>query len=144
MKGNILVLRNLKKDSPWCDKDRVMLYACFQLLMDFLEKEKPQKIVDYVNNRKQKKTWKELQSLSHYWKMERPRAEKEISRLTAKAVKHSKMVSEPVPGGKSLRVVWKKRDDKTFKRLYKLEDNFEELEERMLFRLLSVRKQLWC
>jgi hypothetical protein len=66
MKGNVLKLQNLKKKNEWWDKDQVMLYACFQLLMDFLEKEKPQTIVDYKYNLEQKKQWKELQTLYGY------------------------------------------------------------------------------
>jgi hypothetical protein len=35
----------------WCDKDRIMLHAVFQLLVDFVEQEKPDQIVDYDKNR---------------------------------------------------------------------------------------------
>lgn len=48
MKGNKLVLKSLSPKSRWCDKDHVMLLACFQLLTDFLDKERPEQIVDYV------------------------------------------------------------------------------------------------
>ena len=38
MIGNTLKISDLKKDSKWCDKDRVMLYACFQLRRTLLRR----------------------------------------------------------------------------------------------------------
>ena len=38
--SNILRIESLKEG--WCDKDHVLLHACFQLLSDFVEKEMPQ------------------------------------------------------------------------------------------------------
>ncbi len=35
--SNILKIDSLSEE--WCDKDSVMLHACFQLLKDFIEKE---------------------------------------------------------------------------------------------------------
>ena len=34
-------------DKGWHDKDEVLLHAAFQLLADFVEKEQPEKIVDW-------------------------------------------------------------------------------------------------
>ena len=44
------MLRIQTLEKGWCDKDRVMLHAAFQLLVDFLEKEKPDEIVDWSHD----------------------------------------------------------------------------------------------
>jgi hypothetical protein len=31
----------------WCDKDMILFHACFQCLVDFVEKEKPETLVDW-------------------------------------------------------------------------------------------------
>lgn len=61
-----------------------MLYACFQILVDFIEKEKPQKIVDYDHDAYHRKQWKELQILDKYWKVDRPRLQKEEEKALKK------------------------------------------------------------
>lgn len=38
-KPNILRIKTI--NATWCDKDNVMLHACFQLLTDFIEQENP-------------------------------------------------------------------------------------------------------
>jgi hypothetical protein len=66
LKGNLLKLQSIKKNNEWCDKDQVLLFACFQILVDFIEKEEPQKIVDYKSDKEHKRQWKELQTLYRY------------------------------------------------------------------------------
>lgn len=39
MKGNIINIRVLDKDSEWCEKDMIMFYVCFQLLEDYVNEE---------------------------------------------------------------------------------------------------------
>jgi hypothetical protein len=143
MKGNVLILKDLKKNSEWCDKDHVLLYACFQVLVDFLEKEKPQAIVDYKHNKEQRRQWKELQTLYRYWKIERPRLEREEDRLRNLWAKKYKTKSEPLPNG-WIKSVVVKDDKKAFLRLTKHKDRMEKLENEMLHRLVGIRKHLWC
>ena len=62
----------------WHDKDYIMLYACFQLLVDFIEKEKPWELTESVyeaykeydedNARQRQKDWDELYALYIWWK----------------------------------------------------------------------------
>jgi len=42
----LLKIQTLEKG--WCDKDEVLLHAAFQLLVDFVEQEHPDKIVDWT------------------------------------------------------------------------------------------------
>jgi hypothetical protein len=64
--GNVLRIKSL--DEEWCDKDRVMLHACFQLLIDCIEEEKLYDFTDFDNNVESKKVKKEIDELYHWWK----------------------------------------------------------------------------
>ena len=56
----------------WCDKDEVLLHAAFQLLTDFIERERPDQIVNYNHNEQTVQRWTELQALYHWWMVVRP------------------------------------------------------------------------
>ena len=91
--SNILKIESL--DKGWCDKDHVLLHACFQLLSDFVEQEIPKypfinwnipvdsmnfvmrevqfnadktKEVDHSNTRDIKKEFEELYAWWQEWK----------------------------------------------------------------------------
>jgi hypothetical protein len=64
--GNILRIKTL--DEEWCDKDRVMLHACFQLLTDCVEEEKLFELTDFEYNAESKKVKKEIDELYIWWK----------------------------------------------------------------------------
>ena len=144
MKGNLLKLQDLKKNNEWCDKSQVLLLACFQILVDFIEKEKPQRITDFKNDKEQKQQWKELQTLYHYWKRDRPRMEKELNRVTSKWInsRRTKWVSSP--NERTAREIVLKEDKKLRNLTFKLDDRFEALENEMLQRLINMRHHLWC
>ena len=55
-------------DGDWCDKDLVMLHACFQLLTDFVEEEISQDIVNWEHNEEIKNARKEIDQLYNWWK----------------------------------------------------------------------------
>ena len=59
-------------DKGWCDKDHVMLHAAFQLLVDFVEKERPDQIVDWDSDPQHKHVWKEIRYLYKWWSEKRP------------------------------------------------------------------------
>lgn len=50
--ANVLKIENLSDD--WCDKDVIILYACFQLLKDFVKKEK--KIIKQIDWKHEEET----------------------------------------------------------------------------------------
>ena len=66
-----LKIQTLKKG--WHDKDEILLHAAFQLLVDFIEKEQPEKIVDWNTNKRHRQAWREIKSLYRWWKETRPR-----------------------------------------------------------------------
>lgn len=144
MKGNALILRDLSKGNPWCDKDQVMLFACFQLLVDFLEKEKPQAHVDYQHDKAQRKQWKELQALYRYWKRDRPKLELQIRALTAKWARSRKTKRVPGPMPLTVQEIVLNEDRRTWNFLRAAEERSQKLEEEMLGRLIASRRHLWC
>ena len=50
-------------DKGWYDKDDVLLHAAFQLLTDFIERERPDQVVNYNHNEETRQRWTELQAL---------------------------------------------------------------------------------
>lgn len=144
MKGNVLKISALKKGSEWCDKDRVMLYVCFQLLVDFIEKEKPQKIVDYDYDAYHRKQWKELQILYKYWKVDRPRLQKEEQKALRKWAKTYKDTWVAEPDGRSSLHVVLHEDKRASVYHWKLEDRIRTTDDEMLHRLIDIRHHLWC
>lgn len=59
----------------WRDKDTVMFHACFQLLTDYIELEKPDEVFD-LKHSQNKDTWKEIFYLYRWWTVERPKRKK--------------------------------------------------------------------
>ena len=69
-----LKIRTIKGE--WCDKDIVMLHACFQLLTDCIEKENLLNgHIDWEQKEEDIQAKKELTSLYEWWKN---RSEKEL------------------------------------------------------------------
>ena len=54
--------------SQWCDMDEVLLHACFQVLVDFVEKELSQDIIDWDYDDQHREIRKEMQELYDWWK----------------------------------------------------------------------------
>jgi hypothetical protein len=65
--GNQLNISTLT--DGWCESDTVMLHACFQLLVDCIEKEQLLNgHVDWTNDEPHFKAKKEIQELYAWWK----------------------------------------------------------------------------
>lgn len=64
---NKLKIRTLSGD--WCDKDTVMLHACFQLLTDCIEDEELLTgDIDWTFDKKHLKAKQEIEKLYDWWK----------------------------------------------------------------------------
>jgi hypothetical protein len=65
--SNILSINSLSKE--WCDKDMVLLHACFQVLTDCVEKENLLEVHEnWETDPKLKKVKEEIGYLYHWWK----------------------------------------------------------------------------
>jgi len=132
-------------EKGWCDKDYIMLHAAFQVLVDFVEKEKPGERIDWSWDATHRRAWKEIMSLYKWWKKERP-ARKDP--LDDKRIKHSPMKFEKISGSDLSRMIEpdKKKYAKYYqalKKSWKLDLKWEKKDQRNLHRLIEIRKFLW-
>jgi len=132
-------------EKGWYDKDEVLLHAAFQLVIDFIEQEKPDEIVNWNVDELHRKAWKEIKSLYNWWKKERPARK---SPLDDNRLKHPPSKLEKIPGSDLCKMV--EPDKKKYASYYralrkhwKLEQKREEEDQRNLHRLIDIRKFLW-
>ena len=132
-------------DKGWHDKDEVLLHAAFQLLTDFVEKEQPEKIVDWDSDELHKSAWEEITSLYKWWTKTRL---KRRSPLDDKKLTRPPFKLKKIPGS-DLRQ-WVKSDKKKYAAYYqaleehaRLENDWYEEDQRNLHRLIDVRGFLW-
>ncbi len=58
---------NTLRGGRWHDKDKILLHAAFQLLVDFVEQEQPAKLIDWSADVRRGKAWKEIMTLYRWW-----------------------------------------------------------------------------
>ena len=139
----ILKIHTLEKG--WCDKYHVMLHAAFQLLVDFVEQEKPDQIVDWNSDAEHKHAWREIRSLCRWWTQTRPARK---TPLDNKRLKKPPMRWKKIPGSDSQQFVdYDKKKfathDAALKKHWKLERKWHEEDQRNLHRLIEIRPFLW-
>ncbi|HSB78831.1 MAG TPA: hypothetical protein VLM91_08590 [Candidatus Methylomirabilis sp.] len=139
----ILRIRTLEKG--WTDKDHVMLHAAFQLLVDFVEQEKPEKIVDWNATPEYKHAWKEIRTLYKWWRRTRPGRQ---SPLDERSLKKPPRRWKKVPGSDSRQLSDYDRKkyaayDSALKKHWQLEEKWDEEDQRNLYRLIDIRPFLW-
>ncbi len=132
-------------EKSWFDKDEVLLHAAFQILIDFVEQEKPDKIVDWNADELHRKAWKEIKSLHNWWRKERPARK---SPLDDKKTKHPPLKFEKIAGSDLQRMAGPDKNKyanyyRALEKHWKLERKWEEEDQRNLHRLIDIRKFLW-
>ncbi len=138
-----LKIHSLEKG--WHDKDEILLHAAFQLLVDFVDQEKPDKITDWNSDELHREAWQEIQSLYSWWKRERP-ARKSL--LDDKRIKIPPMEFEKIPESQLMKLI--EPDKKKYAAYYtalkkhrKLVEKWEEEDQKNLHRLVEIRTFLW-
>jgi len=139
----ILKIHTLEKG--WCDKDHVMLHAMFQLLVDFVEREKPDQIMDWNSDPAHKQAWKEIRLLYRWWTHTRPARK---SPLDQKGLKKPHMRWKKIDGTENRQLVdYDKKKyaayDAALKQHWRLEKKWDEEEQRNLHRMIEIRHFLW-
>jgi len=129
----------------WHDKDDVLLHASFQLLVDFIENEHPDRFIDWNADKLHRRAWKEIKSLYKWWKEKRP-ARKDP--LDDKKLPTPPMRFKKISGSENYEMV--EPDKKKFAKYYKaikthsrLEKKWFEEDQRNLHRLIEIRDFLW-
>lgn len=138
-----LVIRTLK--AGWHDKDEVMLHAAFQLLVDFVEREEPDKHIDWRHDNEHRQAWKEIHALYRWWRTTRPSRR---SPLDDKKIAKPPLRFDKIVGTTHSRLVTpdKKRYAAYYRALKqhaRLEHKWHEEDQRNLHRLIEIREFLW-
>ncbi len=138
-----LKIQTLRKG--WHDTDEVILHAMFQLLVDFIEKERPGETVDWSCNVAQRKAWKDMKYLYKWWKEIRP---KRRSPLDDKSIKIPPLKFKKVPGTEFVQSILPDRKKyseyyRMLKKDHRLLKKWEEEDQRNLHKLIDLRKYLW-
>jgi len=135
-----LKIHTLNK-GQWYDRDAVLLHAAFQVLVDFIEQERPDEIVDWQHDELHRKAWGEISQLYTWWKEERPN-------------RHDPLDDVVLPPDEEFVVSEEGRlifpDREKYPEYYaamdksaELENEWYEEDQRNLHRLIKVRPFLW-
>jgi len=129
----------------WHDKDEIMLHAAFQLLVDFVEQEHPDKRIDWSHDNVHRRAWKEIRDLYRWWTTTRPSRR---NPLDNKNFAKPPLRFEKIAGTKLSRLVTP--DMKKYAAYYRvlrqhmrLEQRWRDEDQRNLHRLIEIREFLW-
>jgi hypothetical protein len=139
----ILKINTLNKG--WCDKDHMILHVAFQLLVDFVEQEKPDLIINWNSDPEHKKTWQEIKSLYRWWTKTRPNRKEPLDNENLKI---PPMRFKKVPGTNLTQLMdydknQYKEYDSAFKKQMSLEMKWHTEDQKNLHRLIDIRSYLW-
>jgi len=132
-------------DKGWHDRDEILLHVTFQVLVDFIEKEHPDKIIDWSADEMHKQAWKKMRSLYKWWTEIRPtrRSPLDNKRLSIPPLKFKK-----IPETESYRTIEPNR--KKYAAYYKalkedrlLAQKWYDEDQRNLHWLIEIRGFLW-
>ena len=142
---DVKILKIQSLENGWCDKDYVMLHAVFQILVDFVQQEKPDQTVDWNSDPEQKHAWKEIQSLYRWWTKTRPARK---SPLDDKGLKKPPRRWQKILGSDLYQLM--DNDKKKYadyvlalKKHGQMEKRWHEEDQKNLHRLMEVRPFLW-
>lgn len=121
----------------WCDVPEKMLYAMFNLLGEYLAEEptdlrewhSPEEIEADAGMKEQQRCYDEAHKIYRWWSVERNEGRKAIEDMTSKW-HDARKVRDP-----SAEEYWKQLRD--------MQAWFEEREDEMIGRLISIRRGLW-
>lgn len=128
-----LMIRSLSKD--YHDPVELMLHANFQILVDFIEKEKPEEVVNWDYCREQAFVRNEFRSLYYWWKIGRPAAQKYYNRLLREQYPYRKNYE--------LNKIIAKDGKAGINKLHNFETFLTNKDQRQLHRLIKIRLNLW-
>ena len=138
-----LTIRTLRPG--WWDKDEVMLHAAFQLLVDFIEQEHPDKHIDWNHDPLHRRAWKEIRDLYRWWTAIRP---SRSGPLDDRKIIKPPLRFDKIAGTKFRRLATpdKKKYAAYYRALKKhtrLEQKWRDEDQRNLHHLVEIREFLW-
>ena len=130
--------------NKYIDRNELLLHAAFQILRDFMEKENPNKHIDWNFEERQAKAWREIKYLYRWWTKTRPAREDPI---LDPAVEMPPMMFEHCPSGGSRLIPYDRKKyakyHKASRAQLKAEARWDKEDQENLHRLIDVRQYLW-
>ena len=137
------ILKIATLDKGYADPREVVMHACFQCLVDFIENEKPEDIV-WDNEEYHRIAWSEIQALYKWWKDDRPSRKFLAEDMDGPPISE---VFVEIPSSKySMMVEPRDKYPEYYKALDEdivLDREWEAEDQRNLHRLIDVREFLW-
>lgn len=115
----------------WEEVDHQMMYACFKLLVDYVEKQRPFDLIDFQTEEINKALGKEILDLYGWWTVTRPQERQDLAAAWSKLPRPQFDENgrwSPRPEAREL--VDRNRD-------------LDAKDDEMLMRLVKVRRHLW-
>jgi hypothetical protein len=141
----VKILKIHTLDKGWHDRDEVLLHAAFQILVDFVEQEQPDKIVDWNATEEHRHAWKEIRSLYRWWTTIRPARHSPLDNkklrvppLRFRKVPESGMYERVEPDKQKYAAYYR-----ALKQHWRLEQKWHAEDQRNLHRLIEIREHLW-
>ena len=144
----ILKINTLEKG--WANRDDLLLHASFQILVDFVEKERPFEIVDWKHDQKHREAAKEIRYLYRWWVKlrfkrhdplddlkERPSLEEQLKPVydnDGKTISHYELTKQTKKYPKYYAML---------KKSWKLDEKWQDEDQANLNRLIKIRRFLW-
>ena len=133
----------------WIDRSEMLLYANFNILVEFIELEKPDKFIDWRSDPEHSHAWDEMMYLYTWWKHER-QAELNAMSLILNEVQHQDWddMFESIPQEENGEKYWtmkplSKKQEEMYDRYGAEEQRLEKKDQDNLHRLIEIRKYLW-
>lgn len=136
----LLKIHMLEKDQ-WYDRDAILLHAAFQVLVDFVEQERPDEIVDWQHDDLHRNAWSEISQLYKWWKEERPSRHDPLDDVASPPAEEFLTAEEG-----TLNFPEREKYPEYYAAVDKssaLEEEWHEEDQRNLHRLIEIRPFLW-
>ena len=129
----------------WYDKDHLLLLASFNLLANFIEKEKPDETIDWESDESHSNAWREMHDLYVWWRTGRRESrlahEEKYKDLWRDGFLGEKTIH--TDGSVSYKSTMTEEERKTIKQCQQDEIELDNIDETNLIRLVKVRRFMW-
>ena len=146
----ILKISSLEKG--WANRDDLLLHASFQILIDFVERERPFEIVDWKQDQKHSEAAKEIRYLYRWWAKLRPNRHDPMDDLKENERPSSEEQLKPVYDNDGKTIIHYELTNQSEKypkyyamleKSWRLEKKWQDEDQANLIRLIKIRRFLW-
>jgi len=135
--GNEWNVKKPLRNYHWLDSDTKMLFANFQILVDFVEKEED--MVDWQATPHHQTAYEEFMELYNWWTKERPNRPDECPDATDYGIDRDELFGPNVDRKNPGYIQWSKDIDE----YHQNEEAYTNEDTEMLIRLITIRQYLW-